>query len=200
MSSDGGIGSASRHAGRAKFESKGFLLMRKIFIVFVAVLLLVTPYAQAKTCAGFTCNYIDTNSGFESGLTSWTTGGVTVATGNCYSSNMANFIPGPPGRWLQRDQFQVDDTFTSYKLVYRAWLVNDANNFYDELKVRVTNDDTGVYEEQVLHGSNYTNACGSNEFNLVNDYDGARVTVKFIMGNFTIRTWQVDDVGFFATY
>jgi hypothetical protein len=113
---------------------------------------------------------------------------------------MANFIPGPPGRWLQRDQFQVDDTFTSYKLVYRAWLVNDANNFYDELKVRVTNDDTGVYEEQVLHGSNYTNACGSNEFNLVNDYDGARVTVKFTMGNFTIRTWQVDDVGFFATY
>ena len=174
--------------------------MRKIFSVLVAVLLLVAPYAQAKTCTGISCNFIDTNAGFDSGLTDWTTGGVTVNTGSCYSSAMAHFVPGPPGRWLQRDQFEVDTAYASYKLVFRAWLVNDNNNFYDELKVRVTNDDTGAYEEWVLHGSTYTNHCDFNTFYLSNDYDNARVTVKFYIGNFTIRTWQIDDVGFFASF
>jgi hypothetical protein len=186
-------------AGRAKFNRRGFLLMRKIFSVFVAVLLLVAPYAQAKTCFGISCNYIDaaTNSHFGSGLSYWNTGGASVATGNCYSSNMAVLNPG---EWLERDQFEVDDVYTSYKVQFRAWLVNDNDNFYDELKVRVTNDDTGVYEEWVLHGSNYTNHCGYNTFNLNNDYDGANVTVKFTSGNFTLKDWQIDDVGFFATF
>lgn len=172
--------------------------MRKIYSVFVAVLLLVVPYAEAKTCSGISCNYIDaaTNSGFSSGLSYWTTGGATVVTGSCFSSNMAQLDNTD---YVQRS-FNVDDSYTSYKVVFRAYLPGDNDNFYDELKVRVTNDDTGAYEEYVLHGSSYTNNCNYNTFYLSNDYDGANVTVKISSGNFSLLDWQIDDVGFFATY
>jgi hypothetical protein len=172
--------------------------MKKLFSVFVAMVLFVVPYAQAKTCFGVSCNYIDgaTNSGFEQGLSYWTTGGATVATGSCYSSNMAVFDNGD---YVSRS-FYVDNTYTSYKVIFRAYLPGDNDNFYDELKVRVTNNDTGAYEEYTLHGSSYTNSCNYITFNLSNDYDYANVTVKITSGNFSLLDWQVDDVGFFATF
>jgi hypothetical protein len=171
--------------------------MKKFFSVVVAAMLLFAPYADAKTCTAISCNYIDTNAGFASGFTDWTTGGATIANpGNCYSSAMAELSPGDT---LERPAFYVDNSYASYKLVFRAWLVNDNNNYYDELKVRVTNTDTGAYEEMSMNGLSYTNQCGYIVFNLNNDYDLSHVTVKFYTGNFTIRNWQLDDVGFFAT-
>jgi hypothetical protein len=173
--------------------------MKKIFSVLVAVVLFVVPYAEAKTCFGISCNYIDaaTNNHFGSGFNYWTNNGATIANpGVCYSSPMAAFSAGAN---ISRG-FYVDNAYTSYKVTFRAWLVNDNDNFYDELKVRVTNNDTGAYEQYTLHGSSYTNSCNSITFNLSNDYDYANVTVKISSGNFSIREWQVDDVSFFATY
>jgi hypothetical protein len=172
--------------------------MRKIYSVFVAVLLLLTPYAQAKTCAGNSCNYIDnsTNSDFSSGLTGWTTGGASIATEACYSSNAAEL---QNTEYLSQSLY-VDGTYSSFKLTFRAFLPGDTDNFYDELKVRVTNTDTGVYEEQVLHGSSYTSHCGSNSFYLANNYSNAHVTVKFSSGSLSSHVWQIDDVGFWAYY
>jgi hypothetical protein len=173
--------------------------MKKIFSVLVAVVLFVVPYAEAKTCFGISCNYIDaaTNNHFGSGFNYWTNNGATIANpGSCYGSAMASVGPGDS---IERS-FYVDNAYTSYKVQFRAWLVDDNDNFYDELRIRVTNNDTGAYEQYSLHGSSFTNHCNNITFNLSNDYDYANVTVKVYTGNFTIRTWQVDDVSFFATF
>lgn len=174
--------------------------MKTIFSVLVAALLLVAPFAEAKTCFGISCNYIDaaTNNHFGSGFAYWTTGGSPAIAnpGNCYGSAMAEL---DNTEYVERS-FYVDNAYTSYKVQFRAWLVNDNDNFYDELKVRVTNNDTGAYEQYTLHGSSYVNQCGNITFNLSNDYDYANVTVRVSSGNFSIRKWQIDDVSFFATY
>lgn len=171
--------------------------MRKLFAVVFALSLLFTPHADAKICYGISCNYIDTNWSFSSGFADWgVIGSPTTATGNCYSSTMAIF---DNTEGVSR-QFYVDNAYTSYKVQFRAWLVGDADNFYDELRIRVTNNTTGYSELHTLHGSSYTNHCGNNVIYLSGDYDYANVTVTFTSGNFSIRQWQIDDPAFFAVF
>jgi hypothetical protein len=194
MSSDGRM-VRSHRCRPSEIQSKGFLLMRKIFSVFAVVLLLVTPQVQAKYCTVISCNFTYVNGNFEDGFDEWLPSPyATVADGECYGD--AAILD--PGDSVERE-FEVDDDYVSYKIQFRAWLVNDNDNYFDELKVRVTNDDTGAYEEFTLNGLSYTNGCNNVVRNLSNNYDNADVTIKFYLGNFSIRTWQVDDVGFYAS-
>jgi hypothetical protein len=174
--------------------------MKKVYLVLFALAVLVTPYAEAKTCYGISCNYIDaaTNSGFASNGAYWTYDpGVTFPTEtSCYSSKVAELDNGEA---IWRFPL-IDAAYSSYKLSFRAYLPGDTNNFYDELTVTVTNRDTGVSESMVLHGSSYDTHCASNQFYLANDYDYADVTVTFESGGFSNHKWQIDDVGFWAYY
>lgn len=171
--------------------------MKKILSVAFVLIMLVTPYVEAKTCFKTSCNYIDTNSGFENGFTDWgIIGSPHIAIGSCFSSNMAH-LENTEG--VSR-QFYVDNAYSSYKINLRAWLVNDADNFYDELRIRVTNQNTGYSELHTLNGASYTNHCQQNVFYLNGDYDNATVTVTIESGRFSLRMWQIDDVGFFAVF
>jgi hypothetical protein len=177
--------------------------MRKVSAVLFALAVLITPYADAKTCAGISCNYIDaaTNSGFENTPNhgqSWNyDAGVTFVTENsCYNTYVAALDNGEA---IWRFPY-VDDTYSSFKVQFRAFLPGDTNNFYDELKVTVKNNATQVTETMYLHGNSYDTQCGFVNFYLSNDYSNANVTVTFESGSLSSHVWQIDDVGFFAYY
>ncbi len=174
--------------------------MKKIFVVLFALAVLITPYAEAKTCYGISCNYIDaaTNSGFASDGAYWSyDAGVTFPTEtSCYSSKVAALDNGEA---IWRFPY-VDATYSSFKLSFRAYLPGDTGNFYDELKVTVKNRDTGVSETMYLHGNSYDTHCGYNNFYLSNNYSNANVLVTFESGGLSSHVWQIEDVGFFAYY
>lgn len=176
--------------------------MKKIYLVMLALVVLVTPYAEAKTCYGISCNYIDaaTNSGFENATHGqyWTyDSGVTFVTENsCYSSYVAALDNGEA---IWRFPY-VDATYSSFKLSFRAYLPGDTNNFYDELKITVKDNSTNVTETMYLHGNSYDTQCGYINFYLSNNYSNHNVTVTFQSGGLSSHVWQIDDVGFFAYY
>lgn len=175
--------------------------MKKVYLVlFALVAVLVTPYAEAKTCYGISCNYIDaaTNSGFGSDGAYWSyDSGVSFPIdSSCYSSKVAQLDNGEA---IWRFPY-VDASYSSFKLSFRAYLPGDTNNFYDELKVTVTNRDTNVSETMYLHGNSYDTHCGSNQWYLSNDYSNADVLVVFESGGLSSHSWQIEDVGFWAYY
>jgi hypothetical protein len=176
--------------------------MKKIYLVLLALVVLATPYAEAKTCYGISCNYIDaaTNSGFDNATHGqyWTyDSGVTFVTENsCYSSYVAALDNGEA---IWRFPY-VDATYSSFKLSFRAYLPGDTNNFYDELKITVKDNSTNVTETMYLHGNSYDTQCGYINFYLSNNYSNHNVTVTFQSGGLSSHVWQIDDVGFFAYY
>lgn len=173
--------------------------MKRILVVLFALTVLVTPYAEAKTCYSNWCNYIDTNSGFESSPASqyWSQIGVTFPIETtCYINNHVAELENTEAIW--RFPF-INGTHTSFTLQFKAFLPGDNNNFYDELKVTVRNRDTGVSETMYLHGSNYNGSnCNYNVFYLSNNYSNANVLVEFESGSFSLLKWQIDDVGLFG--
>ncbi|HEX7807107.1 MAG TPA: hypothetical protein VF608_00195, partial [Thermoanaerobaculia bacterium] len=129
--------------------------MKKLYSLLLAVTLLVTPYVEAKTCYPSYCEFIDTNPGFENATPGqyWNNIGVTFPVeAGCSGSHVAEFDNGDE---LWRFPF-ADGTYTSFTLSFRASLLNDTDNFYDELKITVKNRDTGVSEVSYLHGNSYT--------------------------------------------
>ena len=174
--------------------------MKKVSLVLLALTALVTPYAQAKTCfGGFSCNYIDTNSGFQSSppYTDWTASGVSFVTEtSCYSTIAAEIGPTDS---VSRS-FYVDDTYSNFALQFRLFLPTDPNSAYDQLVVSVTNNDTSVTEAFYYNGNTYNTQCGQRVLDLANDYSNSHVTVTFYGSGLTANPWQIDDVGFFARY
>jgi len=175
--------------------------MKKIYVVLVALTVLVTPYAEAKTCYASNCNFIDTNWGFENSTPGQYWGydsGVTFPTETtCYLNNHVANLDNGEAIW--RFPF-IDGTFSTFKLTFKAFLPGDSGNFYDELKVTVRNRDTGASETMYLHGNSYDSNCNYNEFYLSNNYSNANISVTFESGGFSLHPWQIDDVGFFAYY
>jgi hypothetical protein len=174
--------------------------MKKIYVVLVALVVLVTPYAEAKTCAGNSCNYIDaaTNSGFSSGGSNWSyDAGVSFATGSACSTGNVAQLQNYEAIW--RFPY-VDASYSSFKLSFKAYLPGDTNNFYDELKVTVKNNSTQVTETMYLHGNSWDTSCSAYEWYLNNDYSNVNVTVTFEAGGLSSHTWEIDDVGFWAYY
>jgi hypothetical protein len=176
--------------------------MKKLSVVLLALTLLVTPYAQAKTCFGISCNYIDaaSNSGFQATPWDlyWTAGGASPVTETCYSTTAAEIGAGDV---LTRDQFYVDNNYTNgFSLQFRLQLPGDTNSAYDQLVVRVKNDDTNVSEVFYFNGNSFTSACGKQIITLSNNYSYHNVTVSFQGSGLTAHPWHVDDVAFFAYY
>jgi hypothetical protein len=173
--------------------------MKKVSLVLLALVALATPYAQAKTCFGISCNYIDTNSGFQSSPsdTDWTVSGVSFVTEtSCYSTT----VPEIGATDSVSRSFYVDDTYSSFSLQFRLFLPNDTNSAYDQLVVTVTNDDTSVSEVFYYNGNTYNTQCGKRVISLSNDYSNSNVTVTFYGSGLTAHPWQIDDVGFYAYY
>jgi hypothetical protein len=173
--------------------------MKKIFVVLVALTLLVTPYAQAKTCSGGVCNYIDTNPSFETSPshgTSWSYDpGVTfVQEYACTSGSWVASLDNGEAIW--RFPY-IDAAYSNFKLTFKAYLPGSTNNFYDELKVTVKNNSTQVTETYYVHG-NSAPGCTLVNFVLANDYDYTNTTVVFESGGFSTHAWQIDDVSFLA--
>lgn len=179
-------------------------------VLGLALLVLVTPAAEAKTCFGFTCNYIDTNQGFSNNCNDWSCPGPTYfpsfpnATTCSNSSKVAQI-----GNYaVLKRSFEVDDTFansysigdTPFRLEFELLLPGDSNNFYDELTVTVRNDDTGIEETRVYRGTNSDSCQTIDDFWLENDYSEANVTVTFRGGGLLLHPWQIDDVSFWAHY
>jgi hypothetical protein len=174
--------------------------MKKLYCVLLAVTLLVTPYVEAKTCYASYCEFVDNNPGFENATHGqyWSNVGVTfpvesVCGGTSYVAELENTDS------IWRFPF-ADGTYTSFTLSFRATLLNDTDNFYDELKVTVRNRDTGVSEVSYLHGNSYTSHCGLNTIYLSNNYSNANVLVLFESGIFSLHKWQIDDVSFKGYY
>ena len=176
--------------------------MKKISVVLLALVALVAPYAEAKTCYGTSCNYIDTNAGFQNPNPgdNWSKDpGVTFPSATwCLNTSVVASLDNTEAIW--RFPF-VDDSYSDFKLRFRAYLVDDTDNFYDELKITVKNRDTGISETMTLHGSSFDN-CEQDfiNFELDNDYSYSDVTVTFESGTFSSHAWQIDDVSFFAYY
>jgi len=173
--------------------------MKKVSLVLLALTVFVTPYAQAKTCFGISCNYIDTNSGFQSSppYTNWTVSGVSFVTEtSCYGTIVAEIGATDS---VSRS-FYVDDTYSGFSLQFRLFLPIDTNSAYDQLVVTVTNNDTSVSEAFYYNGNTYTTQCGKRVLDLANDYSNSDVTVTFYGSGLTAHPWQIDDVGFYAYY
>jgi hypothetical protein len=175
--------------------------MKKLFVVLLALTALITPYAEAKTCYGISCNYIDTNSGFDATPNhgqSWSyDAGVTFAATSVCSNNNSYVALLDNTEAIWRFPF-IDDSYSSYKLSFKAYLPGDTNNFYDELKVSVKNNTTQVTETMYLHGNSFDNCGNTIEWYLSNDYDLTNTTVVFESGTFSSHVWQIEDVGFWA--
>jgi hypothetical protein len=188
-----------RACGGIQTSSEERNVMKKIFLILLTLTLLVTPHAQAKTCFGISCNYIDTNYGFQSSpaYTDWNVSGVSFVTEtSCYSTIVAEIGATDS---VSRS-FYVDNTYSAFTLQFRLFLPTDPNSAYDQLVVTVTNNDTSVSESFYYNGNTYNTQCGQRVLNLANDYSNSDVTVTFYGSGLTAHPWQIDDVGFFAYY
>lgn len=176
--------------------------MKKLFVVLFALAVLITPYAEAKTCVGGTCNYIDaaTNSGFDASNHGqyWAYDpGVTFVSPSACANNTSYVAQLDNTEAIWRFPY-IDASYSSYKISFKAYLPGDTNNFYDELKITVRNNTTMVTETMYLHGSSFDNCDPTIEWYLSNDYDLDNTVVVFESGSFSSHAWQIDDVGFWA--
>lgn len=172
--------------------------MKKLQFAVVALAILAFPFsAQAKTCFWGSCNYVEDGAFVNSG-TYWTEASTTYPTVTGCTSLGSTIVAQVGNSGYVEQTFEVDSSYTSYNVDFRAFLLNDTDNWYDQLKVTVTNLDTNQSEVFYLRGSSYTTSCNLNSFTLSNDYDNATVKVRFDVSYSTLGTWQVDDVAFWG--
>lgn len=171
--------------------------MKKLQLALIALVILAFPFsAQAKSCFWNSCDYI-TDGQFASSGTYWNYNSYVsfpLANNVCNTSRVAEI--GNNGVLSQT--FYVDDSFTSYELVFHPILLNDTDNWYDQLKVTVYNHTTNSYETFYLRGSSFSNSCNNEVYALSNDYDNDYVTVSFEVAYLSLSNWQIDNVQFWG--
>lgn len=172
--------------------------MKKTYALLLALIVAVTPMAQAKSCIWLACQYLS-NTTFSTGGTGWTTGGsVSYPTTNaCGASNKSAQLDNTE---TIAQSVYIDDSYNDYSVEFDLYLLNDTDNWYDQLKVTVKNDDTNVTETFYFHGSSFDNNCGSPRIviPLSNDYDLSNITVKFENSYLATGSWQIDNVNFWG--
>lgn len=176
--------------------------MKKFYAAFlVFVFVVVTPVAQAKSCILNGCQYVS-NATFSSDGLYWTTGGGNGVTFPYASQcgTTTNKVAHLDNTEYIEQSFYVDDTYVEFSLNFNLWHLNDTNNFYDQLRITVTNDDTNVSEVFYIRGSSFTTNCSSlqQNYNLANDYSNANVTVKFDVSYSSLGQYEIDNVGFWG--
>lgn len=160
---------------------------------FVAAVLAVfiLPLSAQAGCVINSCNLI-TDGDFSSGGLYWDESG-NVTYGNITTcSGTSARVRIDPGQ-------SISQTFTSggnfdYELLFDGWLVNDTDNYYDQLTITVRNNDSGVSEVFYRRGSAWTNCTDTFSENLANDYDGASVTVTLAVSSLSTSGWYIDNV------
>ena len=166
--------------------------MKSVRLALIAVVILAVP-VTASACLFSACDYI-TNGTFTNNGTGWNTGGASFVNGTgCSTSKMAELAPGE----------YIEQTFTpgahsSWELLYRAFIVNDTDNYYDQLMITVTNNSTSQVEAFNLRGSSYTSSCTYLSHILSNDYDNVSVTVRFEVQSLGTSSWRIDNVAFWG--
>lgn len=171
--------------------------MRKLQFALIALVVLAFPFAaQAKSCFWGSCDYV-TDGRFVYSGTYWSENAYVsypLANNVCNTSRVAEIS----NDGYIEQTFYVDDAYTSYELVFDPFLLNDTDNWYDQLKIIITNHTTNATEIIQLRGSSHTNSCNSETFTLSNDYDNDYVTVRFEVAHLTLSNWQVDNVQFWG--
>ena len=175
--------------------------MKKLYAVLIVVVLVVTPVAQAKSCILNGCQYV-TNATFSSSGLDWTTGGGNGVTfpNASQCGTTTNKVAHLDNTEYIEQSFYVDDTYTEFHINFDLYHLNDSNNWYDQLKITVRNDDTSASEVFYIRGSSFTTNCSSlqQNFILANDYSNANVTVKFEVAYLALGQFEIDNVGFWA--
>lgn len=166
----------------------------KLHVLLIAVVLLaISFHAQAQT------QYV-TDGAFTYEDTYWTRSANATwdYVPGCLWGNPTTTVAEPNNSGTVSQSFYVGTTHVSYALRFVAFLLNDNENFYDQLKAKVYNHTTGVTETVQLNGNSYNGSCTYNVVNLSNDYDNDWVTITFEVSALATGTWQVDDVSFFG--
>jgi hypothetical protein len=152
----------------------------------------ISSQAVAQSCILQSCCW-ETDGVFANGGNYWDEGPGTTypISAICQTSRVAQLDAGEyvqQSFWVGGGE-TVDVTFCAY-------LLNDTENYYDELTVTVTNHNTNQSELFRLRGSTYNTICSSHKVTLQNNYDNANVTLKFRAGSLASGTWQIDNVQF----
>ncbi|HEY0159472.1 MAG TPA: hypothetical protein VGF28_19450 [Thermoanaerobaculia bacterium] len=176
--------------------------MRKLSLLAVLALsiLLFSPAAEAQSACAFdglcSCNYLDEDF---SDLNGWSNNGVDIVT---VADPCLWGAPNNDVVQFTDSLSYVSTTFTtteyeSFSVQFSLYLPVDYDDWYDELKVQVTNLDTNVTETRYYRGSDYDTSCNI-VWNLSNDYSNADVRVKFTRGTYGTGTIQIDNASFFG--
>jgi hypothetical protein len=171
--------------------------MKKSWLVFAVAVILAMPIsAHAQSCIWLSCNYV-TDGGFNSGGTYWNP--VNVSFGSVAADCRTSSIAYMQDSGTISQSFYINGVGNSFELDLHAYLENDTDNWWDQLTIRIHNDDTNEFERFYLHGSTYDTDCGLlSYYPLANDYSYSNVTVTISSSYLTTGTWQIDDVAFWA--
>ena len=167
--------------------------VRNLVAVMLAVL--VMPFSAQASCIGSSC-IINLDPDFSDAGTYWTENG-NVTYGNITTcSGTSARVRLDPGE-------SISQTFTpgsnfDYNLLLDAFLINDTDNFYDQLTITVRNNSTSVSEVFYLRGSSWTNCSSSFSQDFANDYDNVSVTVTLEVQSLSTSGWYLDNIAFWG--
>ena len=175
-------------------------MLRRFRIWFLIILIAVPITGHSKECYDMVvpwCQYVQ-NGNFEQGGQYWTSSGVSFP--NVYRCNYWTYVAQLQGTEYIEQTFYVDDTFSSFSVGYEAFLLGDTDNYYDELKITVTNLSTNQTELRRLRGSTFNSTCALQSWQLSRNYSNVWVKVRFEAGQYTLGTWELDNIQFSAIY
>lgn len=172
--------------------------MKTTRIVLLALLpaLAMPNQIVAEYCFMLSC-YYETDGVFANGGAYWVESlGVTYPTVTVCGSSSKRVQLGP-GQEIEQT-FDVDASYTSFDVTLKPYLINDTDNYFDELTVTATNNDNSQSEFSRWRGSTFNNNCNSQvvTFTLQNDYSNSNVTLKFRVGSLSASSWYVDNIQF----
>lgn len=176
-----------------------------LFALFAVAFLFVSPSAQAQpSChgTGF-CDWM-INGGFDPS-TGWTKDSAatyTVISDPCLSGAPPNKVAElVNGTWLHSPTMYIDGSYgthTKFEVEFNLYLLNDTDNWYDQLKVIVKNHDTNVTETFYIRGDTYNTTCTRRLLKLSRNYLNHNVSVRFEVGWLTLGKYQIDGVSFWS--
>ncbi|HEY0143286.1 MAG TPA: hypothetical protein VGF48_20505 [Thermoanaerobaculia bacterium] len=175
--------------------------MNKTYLLLLALAALFLPLtAQAQTsCWTYSCDYIEDGI-FYYGGTYWNDSNTTFPNVTDPCGGWTNRVADIGNQGYVEQTIYINNTYTSYDLQFNAYLLDDTDNWYDQLKVTVKNHNTNQTESFYLRGNEIDLSCGSFSFPLSNDYDNTYVTVRFTVSYLNLGTWYLDNVAFWGNF
>jgi len=180
--------------------------MKKLSLLafFAAALVFIPLSAQAQpACYPPYCDWM-INGDFSS-TTGWTRHtGTSFPSPNdpCLSGSPANKLAElQNGEWLLSPSMYIDSNWsggTHFEVSFNLYLLDDTENWYDQLKVIVKNLDTNATETFYVHGDTYNTSCTAKLFTLSSNYLNHNVSVRFEVASLATGRYQIDNVSFWS--